>query len=160
MQESLVVCWWWKKSKFSPCTRVRSFLYGPSSLQDNLSSLPHPAGEFLESLHVHGVPCVQSDEDWSLELLDARMQEGCHRSATEHRDFIRGEMADFVRTGGCPDQRLRRSLLLLFWSKLGLRLFEDSDAKATQDFYHQQQSTAKLQTPTQLTTSRYCYQWQ
>jgi hypothetical protein len=60
---------------------------------------PHPAGEFLASLHQHGVPCVQSDEDWTLELLDERMARGCHRSATEHRDFIREEMADFVESG-------------------------------------------------------------
>jgi hypothetical protein len=34
-----------------------------------------------------------------LELLDERMARGCHRSATEHRDFIREEMADFVESG-------------------------------------------------------------
>jgi hypothetical protein len=61
--------------------------------------LDHPAGEFLASLHEHGVPCVQSDEDWTLEQLDERMARGCHRSATEHKDFIREEMADFVESG-------------------------------------------------------------
>lgn len=45
-------------------------VHGPSSLQDNMQDLPHPAGEFLASLHEHGVPCKQSDPDWSLELLD------------------------------------------------------------------------------------------
>jgi hypothetical protein len=39
------------------------------------------------------------DEDWTLELLDERMAAVCHRSATEHRDFIREEMADFVESG-------------------------------------------------------------
>jgi hypothetical protein len=31
-------------------------IHGPSSLQDGMENLAHPAGEFLASLHEHGAP--------------------------------------------------------------------------------------------------------
>ena len=87
---------------FKSCPSWEDFVrlvHGPSSLQDNLSKLPHAAGEFLESLHVHGVPCVLSDAPWDSSTLDARVALGCHRSARDHAAFIRKEMAEFVSEG-------------------------------------------------------------
>ena len=110
-------------------------VHGPSSLQDNMENLPHPAGEFLASLHEHGAPCVQSDEDWSLELLDERMAHGCHRSANEHRDFIRGEMADFVDAGFyavLPYSKVRH-LPGLRLSPLGIKEERDRRARLVVD---------------------------
>ena len=110
-------------------------VHGPSSLQDNMQDLPHQAGEYLASLHEHGVPCIQEDEDWSLELLDERMARGCHRSATEHKAFIREEMADFVENGFyavLPYSKVRH-LKGLRLSPLGIKEERDRRARLVVD---------------------------
>ena len=113
-------------------------VHGPSSLQEGMQHLPHPAGEFLASLHQHGVPCVQSDEDWTLELLDARMERGCHRSANEHKEFIRDEMADFVEGGfyAVLPYRVVRHLPGLRLSPLGIKEERDRRARLVVDHSH------------------------
>jgi hypothetical protein len=73
-----------------------SEVHGPSSLQERIS--PHPAGSSWRPYTSTG-PMRPVRRRLDLELLDERMARGCHRSATEHRDFIREEMADFVESG-------------------------------------------------------------
>lgn len=112
-----------------------SKVHGPSSLQDNMQLLDHPAGEFLASLHEHGVPCIQSDPDWTLSQLDERMARGCHRSATEHKAFIRDEMADFVDSGFyavLPYSKVRH-LPGLRLSPLGIKEERDRRARLVVD---------------------------
>jgi hypothetical protein len=73
-----------------------SEVHGPSS--SNMESLPHPAGEFLASYTSTG-PMRPVGRRLDLELLDERMARRLPPAATEHRDFIREEMADFVESG-------------------------------------------------------------
>ena len=61
-----------------------------------MGDLPHPAFELLREWQQHGASCQTSAEPWSLELKDQRFEAGCHRSATEHFEFLREELADFI----------------------------------------------------------------
>ena len=36
------------------------------------------------------------DEPWPMELKDSRFQEGCHRSALDHAEFLQDELASFI----------------------------------------------------------------
>lgn len=127
-----------------------SKVHGPSSLQDGMRNLDHPAGEFLASMHDYGVPCVQSDPDWTLEELDSRMARGCHRSAIEHKDFIREEMADFVESGFyavLPYSKVRH-LPGLRLSPLGIKEERDRRARLVVDhtWYGVNQNTLEYTT--------------
>ena len=44
-----------------------------------------------EGLLVH-----TSNEPWTLQQKDERLQHGCHLSATEHKDFLRDKLATFM----------------------------------------------------------------
>ena len=42
---------------------------------------------------------MTSSPVWSAEQRDECVRRGCHQSATEHRDFLREEMAEFIESG-------------------------------------------------------------
>ena len=72
---------------------------GTPLLASKIASIPHAAAQHLSNLHEHGVPARTSGKPWSQEHLDACMARGCHKSATEHKDFIREEMCDNIEKG-------------------------------------------------------------
>ena len=74
-------------------------VHGPPHLQPTVGELPHPAAEFLASIHDHGVPIHFDDPDWTLEQLDAAIEKGCNFSAREHKEFIAEEMLEFGKDG-------------------------------------------------------------
>ena len=69
---------------------------GPSYLSPELEQVDHPAIPLLRQWRDEGVPAQTSAEPWTVEQRDTCIQRGCHKSATEHRDFIREEMAGFM----------------------------------------------------------------
>ena len=69
---------------------------GRSYLSPNLDQVDHPAVDLLKTWRDEGVPANTSSPPWSLDQLDACIQRGCHRSATEHADFLREEMSEFI----------------------------------------------------------------
>ena len=69
---------------------------GRSYLSPNLDHVDHPAVDLLKNWRDHGVPAKTSSPPWSLDQLDACIQRGCHRSATEHAEFLREEMSEFI----------------------------------------------------------------
>ena len=84
---------------------------GPSYLSAELEDLDHPASSLLAEWRDHGVPVKSESEPWTLEQKDECIRRGCHPSATEHGDFIREEMAEFVENG--------------FWAVLPYELVRD-----------------------------------
>ena len=69
---------------------------GRSYLADDLEKLQHPAVDLLREWRDHGVPAQTSAEPWSAATLDSYVERGCHRSATEHAQFLREEMSEFI----------------------------------------------------------------
>jgi hypothetical protein len=61
-----------------------------------LDRVDHPAKHLLAHLGTRGAPVVIQTPPWSLQRLDAAVARGPHKSAYEHQDFLRGEMADMV----------------------------------------------------------------
>jgi hypothetical protein len=74
-------------------------VHGPPHLQPTVGQVPHPAADFLASVHDHGVPVLFDDPDWTLAQLDAAVAKGCNHSAIEHKDFIAEEMLEFSKDG-------------------------------------------------------------
>lgn len=77
---------------------VNSFR-GPSYLAEGVHSIDHPAARLLQAWKEEGVPAMSSEPNWTLERKDHCIERGCHRSAIEHSDFLREEMADFIDSG-------------------------------------------------------------
>ena len=69
---------------------------GQSYLAADLDLIDHPAANLLNDWREHGVPVRTTSEPWTAEELDALVERGCHRSATEHSDFLRKEMSEFI----------------------------------------------------------------
>ena len=61
-----------------------------------LHSVTHPAKHLLQRLSKSGAPVVLSTPPWSTKRLDEAIRRGPHKSALEHLEFLRGEMADMV----------------------------------------------------------------
>jgi hypothetical protein len=71
---------------------------GPSCITP-ASSLPHPAARWLEYLRRHGAPVITSTAPWSKSRIDRALRRGCHKSALEHGEFLRQEMAEMIKSG-------------------------------------------------------------
>ena len=69
---------------------------GPSYLSSEPDHIDHPAAELLRQWRDQGVPADSDSPPWTVEQKDECIRRGCHYSATEHADFIRDEMANFV----------------------------------------------------------------
>jgi hypothetical protein len=69
---------------------------GPSYLSSRLDSVDHPAAPLLRKWRDEGVPANTTAEPWTLEQKDACIERGCHYSATQHAEFMRDELANFV----------------------------------------------------------------
>ena len=72
---------------------------GRPFLSTKVESLPHGAADHLADLRDHGVPATMADEPWTLQRKDECMARGPHKSAEEHSEFIRDEMADNIEQG-------------------------------------------------------------
>ena len=72
---------------------------GRSYLSPDVGGINHPASKLLQLWMTEGVPIHTSDEPWSPELKDARFLHGCHRSASQHAEFLRDELAEFIESG-------------------------------------------------------------
>ena len=59
----------------------------------------HPALPVLREYKAHGVPVQLSTVPWSINRIHQALTRGPHKSAHEHRDFLREEMADMVAAG-------------------------------------------------------------
>ena len=62
-----------------------------------MGDIDHPAAPLLHSWMTEGPPVHTSDEPWTLQQKDERLHRGCHHSATEHKDFLRDELATFMK---------------------------------------------------------------
>lgn len=71
---------------------------GPSYLSANLDEIDHPAADLLREWRDHGVPAEMNTPDWTDAQRDEAAQRGCHHSATEHAEFLRDEMAEFIES--------------------------------------------------------------
>lgn len=69
---------------------------GRSYLAPELEGVDHPAADLLRLWREHGVPANTTSEPWTDQELDSCVERGCHRSATEHADFLREEMSEFI----------------------------------------------------------------
>ena len=72
---------------------------GPTYLSSRLEEISHPAIPLLQRWRDKGVPAKSSSPPWTQEQKDHCIQRGCHVSAIEHQDFLRGEMTEFVENG-------------------------------------------------------------
>jgi hypothetical protein len=72
---------------------------GPSHIHENVKQVPHPAGPLLDRIRRHGVPVVTSDLPEDDVVQQARLKRGPHKSACDHAEFVREEMADFSDKG-------------------------------------------------------------
>lgn len=59
----------------------------------------HAAHRTLKHYRTHGVPVTLADSPWSPMELAAAMRRGPHKSAYEHEQFLRDDMADMVDKG-------------------------------------------------------------
>ena len=89
---------------------VSSVISHPS-ISPTVGSLPHPAASYLQHLRLEGAPVDIQTPDWTLDHLDSCIQRGCHKSAQDHAEFVREEMADFCAKG--------------FWTVLPYHLIRD-----------------------------------
>ena len=69
---------------------------GRSYLAAELDDIDHPAAELLRLWRDEGVPSVSDSPPWSDEMKDYCIQRGCHKSATEHSEFLREELSEFI----------------------------------------------------------------
>ena len=69
---------------------------GRSYLSQNLDDIDHPAVELLRKWRDEGVPAETDFEPWTEDQKDECVRRGCHPSATEHADFLREEMSEFI----------------------------------------------------------------
>jgi hypothetical protein len=65
--------------------------------EEALSS--HPAGELLLQFEKNGVPTAISSAPLSPETKELRVQRGPHKSCSDHLDFLREELLDYVKKG-------------------------------------------------------------
>ena len=72
---------------------------GTKSDLGNMASLQHPAAPLLESCKVQGVPVVMAAAPWSMERKKGALVRGPHKSAKEHRAFLREECASMIKKG-------------------------------------------------------------
>ena len=71
---------------------------GRSYLSSDLETVDHPAAPLLIEWRDNGVPALTSSDPWPLEARDSYVARGCHRSASDHAEFLREEMAEFVES--------------------------------------------------------------
>ena len=69
---------------------------GPSYLSPDLEDVDHPAIPMLRQWRDQGVPARSNAEPWTPEQKEQCIQRGCHRSALDHAEFLREEMATFA----------------------------------------------------------------
>lgn len=72
---------------------------GRPHLARGVHRLPHRAAAYLEALRQQGAPAQVTDDPWTPHLLQERLQRGPHKSANDHVEFVREEMADFCAKG-------------------------------------------------------------
>ena len=84
---------------------------GRKRLSRKAKRLRHRAASYLEKLRRHGAQAKLSGPAWSAEQLEACVARGPHKSAVEHSEFVRDEMADFCDKG--------------FWTVLPFNLVKD-----------------------------------
>jgi hypothetical protein len=77
----------------------------------DLDSVDHPAADLLHLWRDKGVPALTSSPPWCGDRKDTLIERGCHQSATEHADFLREEMAEFIENR--------------FWNVLPYRMVRD-----------------------------------
>ena len=71
---------------------------GRSYLADELDHIDHPAADLLRQWRDEGVPALSDSEPWTLEQKDYCIHRGCHKSANDHAEFLREEMAEFIES--------------------------------------------------------------
>lgn len=59
----------------------------------------HPAWRLLNHYKHHGTPVTLADAPWTNDELQQAIARGPHKSAYEHQDFLREDMADMVDKG-------------------------------------------------------------
>jgi hypothetical protein len=69
---------------------------GRSYLSPDLDNVNHPAAELLREWRDKGAPFNTTSKPWTAEELDSFVERGCHRSATEHADFLVGHVQSRV----------------------------------------------------------------
>ena len=72
---------------------------GCSHIRSTVGTLPHPAAALLKRLQTVGVPIVTTGTPWTAQQLDEKVARGPHKSANEHCEFVREEMAEFCEKG-------------------------------------------------------------
>lgn len=72
---------------------------GKSYLSANIGDIPHTARTYLQQLRDQGIQVRLDDPPWHADKIIHNAQRGAHPSATVHRNFLRGEFADFIEAG-------------------------------------------------------------
>lgn len=86
-------------SKLSSWQQYVASIRGPSHISPTVEQLQHPAAPLLVRLRTRGMPVVVRTPGWSPPLVQDLLGRGPHQSANDHLEFVRDEMADFVRKG-------------------------------------------------------------
>lgn len=79
--------------------RTCDVMRGRSDLHPDIGSLPHKAAPLLDRIRRNGAPAVMQSAPWTAELLDERMERGCHQSAHGSEEFVMEEFLDFCQKG-------------------------------------------------------------
>jgi len=74
-------------------------IQGSSYLSSRLDNLQHPAADLLKQMRDKGVPVPMDTSSWTPKHKDDCVAYGCHKSAEMYKEFIREEMADFIKKG-------------------------------------------------------------
>ena len=119
------------------------------------ANVRHPGEPLLRQLRDHGAAVRLGNKPWSLELLDAAVLRGSHRSTQNNIPFVRDEFADMVSAGqwlvlpysvvrllpnlrlsptGLVPQRDRRDRLIVDYSFSGVNQDTLSDAPDSLQF--------------------------
>jgi hypothetical protein len=65
----------------------------------SMAKVKHPARRLLRRYAKQGVPVVLAAPPWTADQLQAAIDRGPHKSAFEHHEFLREEMADMIQAG-------------------------------------------------------------
>ena len=72
---------------------------GKSYLAASIDNIPHTARNYLQQLRDHGTQVRLDDPPWDTTKISLSAERGAHPSALVHRQFLRGEFADFIEAG-------------------------------------------------------------
>ena len=66
---------------------------------DEVQHLQHPAAHLLNRLRITGAPVCLLEAPWEADRIRSALEQGPHKSAKEHIDFLRDEFVGMIKEG-------------------------------------------------------------